>query len=84
MPLNPVPLPTPAPDIYPGLSGPLPVNATVWGSWALQVPAEAALAGMYAQGARDAAAWAVEQGLASEGEAAAALQATALTAAAPR
>lgn len=81
LPLNPVPLPTPAPDIYPGLSGPLPVNSTVWGSWSLNVPDDSSLAAMYAQGAKDAAAWAVQQGLASADEAAAAVNATALAAA---
>lgn len=66
IPLNPVVIPTPTPDIYPGLSKPLPVNATTWASYALNIPDSATLRSIFDTGRRDAAAWAIQQGLASQ------------------
>lgn len=58
-------IPTPKPDIYPGLSKPLPVNATTWSSYALNIPDAATLRSIFDIGRQDAAAWAMKQGLAS-------------------
>lgn len=80
LPFNPVPLPSPKPVIYPGLSQLLPVNSTVWQAWALMVQDEATTALMYDIGRRDAAFWASKEGLATAAQATAALQATQLDA----
>lgn len=76
IPLNPTVLPTPRPDIYPGLSKPLPVNATVWMSYALQIPDNATLKSIYDIGQQDAAFWALKEGLVTAAAATKALQQT--------
>jgi hypothetical protein len=76
LPLNPKIIPTPKPDIYPGLSKPLPVNGTVWGSWSLNVPDATTLQKVYDIGRQDAAFWATKQGLADAAAATKAMQAT--------
>lgn len=77
--MNPTVIPEPKPDIYPGLSKPLPVNATVWQSYGLNVADNATLKSMYDIGREDAAFWALELGVASPTECTQALQATQLT-----
>jgi len=78
LPLNPVIIPTPKPHIYPGLSKPLPVNATVWREYSLKVPDNATIKSIFNIGRQDAAFWATRQGLASAAQATQALQATVL------
>lgn len=67
LPLNPVVVPqTPRPDIFPGLSGSLPMTADAWNKHVLEVPRdEQTLALIFNQGRRDAAAWAGQAGVAS-------------------
>jgi hypothetical protein len=77
--LNPIVIPAPKPDIYPGLSKPLPVNATVWQSYILDIPDNASIRSMYDIGRQDAAFWALQLGVASPSESTQALQATQLT-----
>lgn len=79
LPLNPITLPEPVADIYPGLSKPLPVNATVWSSWGLSVPNDTHIATIHDIGRQDAAFWANREGLATAAEATAAVQATGLS-----
>lgn len=76
IPLNPVATPTPAADIYPGISGPLPVNVTTWRSFSFGIPDISTLKDIYDVGRRDAGFWAKQQGLASDAAVAGALQAT--------
>lgn len=79
LPLNPTATPAPAPDIFPGLSKPLPVNATEWNSWGLNIPSNTTLKMVFDMGRLDAAFWASKEGLASAAAATSALQATALS-----
>jgi hypothetical protein len=72
-------IPAPKPDIYPSLSKPLPVNATVWQSYIFNIPDNATIRSMYDIGREDAAFWALQQGVASPGNCTQALQATQLS-----
>lgn len=68
--------PAPAADIYPGISGPLPVDAATWKSFSFGIPDVGTIREIYDVGRRDAAFWVKQQGLASAADVAGALQAT--------
>lgn len=76
-PLNPVVEPQPSRvDIYPGLSGPLPVGSSEWNSYTLRAPDNNMLQTMYDQGRQDAAAYVRDNIPSRESQVSGALQAT--------
>eukprot|EP00878_Enallax_costatus_P001397 GHUV01001547.1.p1 GENE.GHUV01001547.1~~GHUV01001547.1.p1 ORF type:complete len:339 (+),score=33.22 GHUV01001547.1:221-1237(+) len=66
LPLDPKVLPTPKPDIYPGLSGPLRFPPEVWNSYGLLIPDNTTLLYLHNQGRKDAAFWAKKSGLVTQ------------------
>jgi hypothetical protein len=76
LPFNPVRIPSPTPDIFPGLSGPLKVSAQKWASFAANIPDDETLTYIFNTGRADAAAFVRAKGLASAAAVDAALAAT--------
>jgi hypothetical protein len=76
-PLNPVVEPQPSRvDIYPGLSGPLPVSGSEWNQYVQRAPDNDMLQSMYDQGRQDAAAYVRDNIPSRAGRVSAALSAT--------
>lgn len=67
-----------AADIYPGLSGPVPIPPEQWNEMVLSIGNDMTLMTLYDQGRKDAAAWAVKHTLVTEAQAKAALRRTAM------